>query len=239
VQITVADGFRVRHPGGVFGALAVRHCPNRPRPLALEARFRAIEERVRRAGPAGLEAHPVARAYAAYYRPSGTRYPVIHQARSILAGRRIESGSALVAAMFAAEVDSLVLTSGHDLTALAGPLTVDVAAAGERYVKLNGREQVVLAGDMVVRDGGGMIACVLYGPDARTRLHAQSADALFGAWAPQGVPAEVVGVHLDGLAALVHLEWPQAVVGPAVVVTASGAWPCPAISTGTSSTPGP
>jgi DNA/RNA-binding domain of Phe-tRNA-synthetase-like protein len=159
-----------------------------------------------------MDEDPVARAYAAYFKRYGQRYPVTHQARTILSGRPIESPSALVTAMFTAEIDTLVLTSGHDLDILAGPLTVDVCREGERYSKINGKEQTLAPGDMVVRDAEGVIASVVYGPDFRTRFRETTQAALFGAWCPAGLTRESAAGHLQALAALVRLEWPAAVI---------------------------
>jgi DNA/RNA-binding domain of Phe-tRNA-synthetase-like protein len=159
-----------------------------------------------------IDADPVARAYAGYFRRYGGRYPVVHQAKTVLAGRPIESSSALVEVMFTAELDSLILTSGHDLHALRGPLAVDVVAAGDAYVRLSGKDQMLKAGDMIVRDAEGIIASVAYGPDARTCLRPDSDAALFGAWCPVGIAAATVEAHLERLAGLLCGEWPEAAV---------------------------
>jgi DNA/RNA-binding domain of Phe-tRNA-synthetase-like protein len=218
MQIELTSDFSNTFPEGAFGALIARNCPNRPRAEALGPVQRAVEGRLRERFPGNtVDSDPVARAYAGYFRRYGARYPVVHQARTVIGGRAIESPSALVAAMFTAEVDSLVLTSGHDLEALAGPLRVDVARAGDVYTKLSGKEQALKPGDMIVRDSVGIIACVLYGPDLRTRLQAETRAALFGAWCPLGLEAGVVEAHLGTLADLLRREWPGATVeGPRV-----------------------
>jgi hypothetical protein len=65
---------------------------------------------------------------------------------------------------------------------------------------------------MVVRDVEGIIASVAYGPDARTRLRSDTDAALFGAWCPVGIAPAIAEAHLQKLAALVRLEWPDAEV---------------------------
>jgi DNA/RNA-binding domain of Phe-tRNA-synthetase-like protein len=213
LEITLTPEFRQVHPEGIFGVLIARGCPNRPAVTAMEGELRTIESALRARFPRdAIDAHPLARAYGAYFRRFGGRYPVVHQARTILSGRSIESPSALVAAMFAAEIDSLVLTSGHDLDALAGPLRVDASSDGETYTKISGKPQALRRGDMVVRDDEGVIASVVYGPDYRTRLRLDSGVALFGAWCPVGATAEIVHDHLTALGRLVRVEWPQAQV---------------------------
>ena len=222
VEIALTLAFRATFPEGIFGALTARGCPNRPRAERLDDEKRAVEERLRLRFPEEMiDADPVARAYAAYFRRHGARYPVVHQARTILSGRPIESPSALVEAMFTAEVDSLVLTSGHDLDALRGHLWVDIARDGESYTKINGKVQALRPGDMVVRDSAGIIACVLYGPDQRTRLRPESGTALFGAWCPVDVAPPVVEAHLASLARLLGREWPEATVDPPRLWTAA------------------
>ena len=218
MEIELTPAFREAFPDGIFGALVARNCPNRVRAAAIGPTQRAVETRLRERFPDDtLDSDPVALAYAAYFRRYGARYPVVHQARTIIVGRAIDSPFALVEVMFTAEVDSLVLTSGHDLDALAGPLRVDVARAGDAYTKLSGKEQALKPGDMVVRDAEGIIACVLYGPDFRTRLRPETHAALFGAWCPAGLSAEIAEAHLTTLAGLLRQEWPEAIVaGPRI-----------------------
>ena len=211
IELTAA--FAAAYPDGIFGVLAVRGCPNRPRAVAIVEDARAVEAGLRdRFAGGSIDADPVAQAYAGYFRRYGGRYPVVHQAKTVLAGRPIESTSALVQAMFTAELDSLILTSGHDLKALRGGLTVDVAAPGDAYTRLSGKDQMLRPGDMVVRDAEGIIASVAYGPDARTQIRSDSHAALFAAWCPVKVPASAVQAHLRRLAALVRREWPDAMI---------------------------
>ena len=222
--IELSPTFRAAFPEGIFGALVARGCPNRSRATAIDGELRAIEDALRARYPGDtIDADPVAAAYAAYFRRHGGRYPVVHQAKTILSGRPIESPSALVTAMFGAEVERLVLTSGHDHDALRGTLYVDVAGDGEIYTKLSGKEQRLRPGDMIVRDDDGVIASVIHGPDVRTRLRPESSAALFGAWCPAGVPVPAVEAHLASLARLLRLEWPNAHVDPPRIFTSAGA----------------
>jgi len=224
MEIELTSAFRTAMPEGVFGALLVHGCANRARAVALDVHKRAVEARLRQRFTAeSLEADPVARAYAGYFRRHGARYPVALQARTVLQGRSIESPSALVEAMFTAEVDSLVLTSGHDLSSLSRTLRVDLARDGEVYTKLSLKDQALRPGDMVVRDTDGVIACVLYGPDYRTRLRLETRDALFGAWCPVGLTGAIVHDHLDTLSRLLQTEWPEAEIEPPVVLAVRAA----------------
>jgi DNA/RNA-binding domain of Phe-tRNA-synthetase-like protein len=219
MKIAITPTFCSAYPEGIFGVLIARGCANRPQTLSIAEDKRAVEGRLREKFPGeAIDADPVARAYAQYFRRYGGRYPVVHQAKTVLAGRSIESSSALVEAMFTAELDSLVLTSGHDLGSLRMPLAVDVSLAGDVYTTLSGKDRVLKAGDMVVRDAEGIIASVGYGPDDRTRLRPDTNAALFGAWCPVGIAPTVVEAHLETLAALLKQEWPASTVEPVRLV---------------------
>ena len=219
MNIAITPAFYSAYPKGIFGVLIARGCANRPQTLSIAADKRAVEGRLRERFPGEtIDDHPVARAYAQYFRRYGGRYPVVHQAKTVLAGRTIESTSALVEAMFTTELDSLVLTSGHDLGALRLPLAVDVSVAGDVYTTLSGKDRVLKAGDMIVRDAEGIIASVAYGPDDRTRLRPDTDAALFGAWCPVGIAPTIVEAHLEKLVALLKQEWPASYVEPVRLV---------------------
>jgi hypothetical protein len=62
---------------------------------------------------------------------------------------------------------------------------------------------------------------VLYGPDHRTRLRAESRAALFGAWCPVGLTVATAEAHLAALARLLQREWPDALIDPPRVLRAA------------------
>jgi DNA/RNA-binding domain of Phe-tRNA-synthetase-like protein len=221
MDLQATPRFRAAYPDGTFGALVVRNCTNRPHADALDREIRAVEEGLRARFPCdAIDRHPLARAYAEHFKRFGGRYPVVHQAKAVLAGRAIEGASALVTAMFTAELDSLVLTSGHDLNTLAPPLCVDVASDGDSYTKISGKAQVLRPGDMVVRDRKGVIASVFFGPDHRTRMQPETGAVLFGAWCPLTAPPGTVDAHFAALARLIRLEWPAAEIAVPVMLRA-------------------
>ena len=196
------DSWGTSFPGAHAGFLVVRGVANPPRHPALQERKQALqtELRVRYAGMdrAALQALPRIQAYTAYYRRFGKSYHVLGQLESVaLKGRDLPSVSALVEAMFMAEVADLLLTAGHDLAALEPPVTVRAATGAESYVTLRGQEQPLRAGDMMMQDGRGVVSSVLYGPDQRTRITAETAGVLFAVYAPAGIETGAVREHLE------------------------------------------
>ena len=156
---------------------------------------------------------PVLEAYNAYYMKFKKTYHVQLQLESVVfQGKSIPRVSSLVEAMFVAELKNLLLTAGHDLAAVHKPVGVDVAEGSGRYIRLNGQEQQLKPGDMMIADAEGIISSVLYGPDQRTRITAETQQVLFTVYAPPGIGEEAVQQHLEDIRDNVLLVAPQAKV---------------------------
>ena len=173
----------------------------KPSPAALESRKRAAEallrERYKGYSRKDFTALPVMGAYEKYYRKFGKTYHVLQQVESIvLKGKNLPNVSTLVDANFAAEVETLVLTAGHDVARLAGALTMDVARAGDEMTQMNGARKPLLEGDMIMRDANGVACSILYGQDNRSPISPQTSHVLYVAYAPPGVPGDCVEEQL-------------------------------------------
>ncbi len=212
-MIHVADAFKSVYPEAALGVLVMKGVGN---PAGrLEARKRELESDLRRRY-AGFDrqrfkALPVIRAYDDYYRAFGKSYHVLAQVESVaLKGKAIPSMGCLVEAMFMAELEHMLLTAGHDLAALAAPLTLGVASGGEKYQGVGRGDATCKAGDMIVTDGEGVISSVLYGPDFRTRIAPETTGVLYTVYAPAGVPRDAMQSHLGQIEAYVKELFPRA-----------------------------
>jgi DNA/RNA-binding domain of Phe-tRNA-synthetase-like protein len=213
----VSDHWKATYPDAHVGVLVMHDVANPSHHAELEQRKSALEQglRQRYAGRdrAALEQLPVLQAYAAYYRRFKKTYHVQLQLESIvLKDKAIPSVAALVEAMFMAEIKNLLLTAGHDLDTLHLPLTLDIAQDAERYTLLRGQEQALKAGDMFIRDGAGVISSIVYGPDQRTAINAQTRHVVFTVYAPAGIGTETVSNHLHDLQQNVLVIAPEAQV---------------------------
>jgi DNA/RNA-binding domain of Phe-tRNA-synthetase-like protein len=211
----LSDNWKTTYPDAHVGVLVMRAVSNPPSHAELEQRKAALEQDLRSRyadhDRAALMQLPVLQAYAAYYRGFKKTYHVQLQLESIVfKSKSIPSVAALVEAMFMAEIKNLLLTAGHDLDALQLPLTVDVAHGGERYNLLRGQEQELKAEDMFIRDGAGVISSILYGPDQRTAINAQTRNVAFTVYVPAGIAEETVLSHLQDLQQNVLLIAPGA-----------------------------
>jgi len=213
----VTSAWRSAFPGAHVGVLAMRNASNDAHHAALEKQKTELEERLRAqfAGQdrAAIASHPVLQAYNEYYRRFKKTYHVQLQLESILLkGKSIPSVAALVESMFMAEVKNMLLTAGHDLDALQLPLTLDVTTGDESYMLLRGENQVVKAGDMIISDGLGIISNIIYGPDQRTQITADTRNVVFTVYVPNGIDKPAILQHLRDIRENVMLVVPQAQV---------------------------
>ncbi len=214
-MFTVSEKWKTTYPGSAVGVLAMRDVANPKQHPGLDQKKAEMEEqlRIHYAGydRAELRSLPELQAYHAFYKQFKKTYHLQLQLESVvLKGKSIPRVAALVEAMFMAELQDLLLTAGHDLDVVQLPAGVDVADGSERYVRINGQEQQTKAGDMMIADAQGIISTVLYGPDQRTQITAETHHVLFTAYAPPGIGQEKVQSHLENIRDNVLLVTPQA-----------------------------
>jgi hypothetical protein len=77
---------------------------------------------------------------------------------------------------------------------------------------MNGQEQQLKAGDMLIADQEAILSSVIYGPDRRTQINSDTQQVLFTTYAPPGIQQETVRQHLKGIRDNVLLVSPQAQV---------------------------
>lgn len=164
---------------------------------------------------------PIMASYAAYYKRFDKTYHVLLQLESIvIKGKHLPDVSPLVDSNFAAELETLVLTAGHDPAKLAGPLFIDVSREGDRMTRMSGEPKSLRSGDMIMRDSGGVSCSIIYGQDNRSPLTSRSQAALYVAYAPPGVPREAVEAQLEAIETNVRRFAPAAVVERQQIITA-------------------
>jgi len=196
-----------------MGILAMQSiAPSAPDDPAMAAE--AMEEIRRRYGHlnrAGLKAiHPI-RAYAEYYRKFGYSYHVLAQLESVLKGKKyLFAESGLLQAMLITEIESMLLTAGHDPAALQTPLRLRIAAGNETYGSISGNEVTAVRNDLMVCSGNLVISSILRGPDSASRITDRTTEALFTLYAPPGVKNDYIQDALEGLARRIRRISPSA-----------------------------
>jgi DNA/RNA-binding domain of Phe-tRNA-synthetase-like protein len=212
-MFVVSETWQETYPGAVVGVLAMRDVANPKRHPELDRLKDELEKqlRARFVDKQALRALETLQAYKAYYRRFKKSYQVQMQLESVvIKGRSIPRMAALVEAMFVAELKNQLLTAGHDLDIVRPPLRLDVAQGTEHYVRINGQEQQLKAGDMFIADTEGVLSCVIYGPDRHTQISADTQSVLFTVYAPPGIGKQAMVQHLRDLEANARLIAPQA-----------------------------
>ena len=214
--ISATEEWRTAHPGAVIGLLELSRVENAHPSLQLDDRKRETEARLRERYKEFTRqeflALPVMAAYAQYYKRFNKTYHVLQQVESIvLKGKHLPSVSPLVDSNFIAEMETLVLTAGHDVGKLHGVVSIDVSRDGEELTQMAGTSKAIRAGDMVMRDAEGICCSIIYGQDNRSPISFETSHVLYVAYAPVGVPAETVEAHLRVIEEHARLVSPLAV----------------------------
>src|SRR5262245_9897909 len=225
LAISATGEGRVAHPGGAIGLLELSGVDKASTQAGLADRKRETEARVR-ARYQGLTRQefsslPVMSAYVRYYKRFGKTYHVALQLESIvLKGKGLPDVTPRVDANFVAEVESLVLTAGHDAAKLDGAISIDVARDGDAMTQMNGALKPLLAGDMIMRDAGGVCCSIIYRQDNRSPISPATAHVLYVAYAPAGVGTAAVEAQLGKIEENVRLFAAKAVVEQRRIVSA-------------------
>lgn len=208
-----------------LGLLELSGVDNRAAAPSLDAGKRDVEARLRESCRGFTRrdflALPVMAAYERYYKRFEKTYHVQLQVESIvLKGKNLPDVSPLVDANFMAEVETFILTAGHDRMQLRGEVWMDVSRPDDQMTLMNGTTRTIRAGDMIMRDDGGICCSIIYGQDNRSPISAATTHALYVAYAPAGAPAENVEVQLQRIEENVRLFSAAAVVERRSVIRA-------------------
>jgi DNA/RNA-binding domain of Phe-tRNA-synthetase-like protein len=196
MSFTVRPEVKIFYPSAHFGSLIIHNQTNQKKHPDLEKAKRQLEEKIRETYPPPAE-DEVIQHYTDYYRKWGKTYHIEFQIKSIKKGRGFPNLSTHVDSMFMAELENRILTSGHDADTIQGTLIYDLADDGEEYIKLNGKKQILVKNDVVLRDEEGVLASILFGPATRTSITMGTLNPLFFAWCPIGITHESVEGHLS------------------------------------------
>lgn len=215
--ISAADEWRTTHSGAIIGLLELSDVENTRSSPQLDKRKRETEVRLRERYGGFTRQNflslPVMSNYERYYKRFNKTYHVQLQVESIvLKGKNLPNVCPLVDSNFIAEVETLVLTAGHDVAKLQGPILIDVSRDGDDITQMNGTSKAIRAGDMIMRDANGVCCSIIYGQDNRSPIASETSHVLYVAYAPAGVPSETVNTQLQRIEENIRLFSPTAIV---------------------------
>ena len=203
-------------PNAYIGILIIHNAPNQPTQGTLDDVRMDLENELRTKYSSqdrkSFRKDPVLAAYDAFYKPFRKTYHVQLQLESIVfKDKSIFSPSSLVACMFMAELKTGLLTAAHDYSAIDFPLSANIASGGENYLRLNSTHQELKVGDLYITDQQGILSSVIYGPDKRTQIQANTNHAIYTTYGPPGISKDQIYDQLEILETYVRLFAPQAI----------------------------
>lgn len=225
VSIETTNDWKTAHAGGIIGLIEISGVDNKTKSAELDQKKKEVESRLREkfvgfTRPDFMNL-PIMKDYEAYYKRFDKTYHVQLQVESIVnKGKSLPNISPLVDSNFVAEVETLILTAGHDVDKLSAPLVIDVSKEGDEIIQMNGTSRVMRVGDMIMRDSGGVSCSIIYGQDNRSAISATTTHALYVAYAPPGIDADSVMLQLEGIKENVKLACPNAVVEQVRIIEA-------------------
>ncbi len=215
-MFNLSEEWKEQDPPSCVGVLGLANCPNLPdHPDLAAARSKLVQELIdsyQNLDREALRREPVFAAYEAFYRRFRKTYHVQLQLESVVhKGKPLFSPSALVSAMFMAELKTGLLTAAHDADSLKGQLTASIANGDEVYTRLDGSSQTLKAGDLYIQDQIGILSSVIYGPDHRTRIRQDTSAVIYTTYGPPGISKGQIQDQLEILEGYIMVFAPDLV----------------------------
>ena len=132
IEIAVSNQWKQAFSGAHIGMLLMGNVDNTKRPSPLDELKKNIVSSLRSkyegCSRADLLETEVLKIYKSYYKNFGKTYHIQLQLESILyKGKSLPNVSPLVDANFAAEMETFLLTAGHDADRLCSSVTIDLS----------------------------------------------------------------------------------------------------------------
>ena len=93
----------------------------------------------------------------------------------------------------------MLLTAGHDTSALQFPLELKLSSGKEMFQSISGKSVSTVKGDLMVCSGSKILSAILRGPDYHTRITKDTKAILFTVYAPQDIDNATVSMMLKML----------------------------------------
>jgi DNA/RNA-binding domain of Phe-tRNA-synthetase-like protein len=225
LSISLTNEFIQTYPDACIGFLLISASENIKQSELLQQKKQDLIVALRDRFPEkqAISSDPVIQAYQQYYQLFKSNYHVRFQVETMtVKNQDMPIRSVLVDAMFMTELKYGLLIAGHDLKQVKLPITVDCTQEFELFSQFGGNVKNLKAKDMCIRDKEKMLSCILYGPEDTSPVTMETKSVLYTIYGPQGVPADLLSIGLDDIAANIQLAMPDVcilekkVVGPQI-----------------------
>ncbi len=200
---TIDPEWIIKYPNAKVGILVIKNIEHTNAHATLDTLKAEVENTLRKNyqgfSREKINELPTIYSYNNYYKNFRSTYHVRAQVESVINGKSLSSRSAVLTAMFMAEVKNMLLTAGHDCSTLDFPVRITIATGKETFTDIRGAEKNAVEGDMIMSDGKGVISSIILGPDSRTKLTPAVRDVLFAVYAPSDIETKFILSHLKDI----------------------------------------
>jgi DNA/RNA-binding domain of Phe-tRNA-synthetase-like protein len=194
VSLTISDAYRNRFPNLGFGIGSIQDCVffekredfklykrEHLRKLKRRVTLAQIEERIQ--------------LYGKFFQEWGYACPLPgHLKRTVEMGFPIVN--LYIDGHIIAEMCQGILMAIQDLDRFRGAWTLDLAREGETFQGVSGKSVICKDGEIVLRDGEGIVCSLFQGPDSKTKVDPASKNVVVYVFAAPGIEENPVS---DGL----------------------------------------
>jgi DNA/RNA-binding domain of Phe-tRNA-synthetase-like protein len=193
-EFKMTEKYLAQYPGVGFGLTLISGCKDHPNPEGFDQYKRKLLRKMRKRETLAQITERI-NAYADFFQGFGYECPLTkHLKRTVNSG--FPRYSLFVDAHFMAEMCAGILVAVTDFDRFDGSLSLDVADDGEICAGMGGREFVMKAGEIVLRDEKDIVCVLAQGADEKTRVGEDTVDVLFYAYAIPGIERQYLK---DGL----------------------------------------
>lgn len=188
VTFSKSTAYEQHYPEVPFGFTLIRGCENFENPEGFDAHKRKLLRKMRKRETLSRITERI-NAYEGFFAGFGFPCPLPgHLKRTINSG--FPRYNLMVDAHFMAEMCAGILVAVTDYDRFEGSLTLDAAVEGEDFVGMGKRDMRTRNGEIVLRDGKGIVCILCQGADEKTRVSDTTENVLFYAYGIPGVGAE-------------------------------------------------
>jgi len=194
-EFSMSHDYKAQYPGVGFGLTLISGCQTSQQlPSELKLFKRKLLRKMRKREILAQITERI-NIYANFFEQFGYDCPLFgHLKRTVNSG--FPQYSLSVDAHFMAEMCAGILVAVTDFDRFEGKLMLDVATDGETCAGMGGREFILKANEIVLRDEAGIVCVLAQGADDKTRVSEQTANVLFYAYAVPGIDSSYLK---DGL----------------------------------------
>jgi DNA/RNA-binding domain of Phe-tRNA-synthetase-like protein len=184
-----------QYPDVAFGLTLITGCTNHFNPYGFDQHKRKLLRKMRKRETLADITERV-EIYDRFFQSFGYPCPLPkHLKRTVNSG--FHRYNIMVDTHFMAEMCAGILVAVTDFDCFDGALTLDLAESGETCLGMGGRDMVMKAGEIVLRDESDIVCVLCQGADEKTRVSEDTTNVLYYAYAVPDIDREYIEFGLN------------------------------------------